>query len=59
MKNIYVHTDLKKRRKVHRTVDLGNGVHVDVNDQYGVVGVEVINIKKLSIEELCTKSLKK
>lgn len=51
MKNVYVQTATgKKKRKITRTVDLGNGVHIDVNDKAGIVGVEVVFAKSVKVD---------
>ena len=49
MADIYVHVGGfgRKRRKVHRTVNLGNGVHLDVNNKDGIVGVEILQAKEV------------
>lgn len=38
----------KSRPKVDRTVSLGNGVHIDVNDKVGIVGVEIIGAEEVT-----------
>ena len=48
MKLVYIRT-LKKKLKIDRTVELGNGVLIDVNNKHGVVGVEVINVEELRV----------
>jgi uncharacterized protein YuzE len=50
MRDVYVKTAMsKKKPKVHRTVSLGNGVQIDVNDKAGIVGVEVLDAAEIKV----------
>ncbi len=53
MKCVYVKTELgRKKKTITRTVNLGNGVCIDVNDSYGIIGVEIVNAKDVAINDV-------